>query len=147
MAGREPMRGKCRTNVRCWNKTGEFRTGSTNGTNGVPVISICSYRAIVLRALPNLEILDNVGVTQEELNDALKAGAAQQRQEDVYEDAYSNGPSQQQQQQAYQQQSPNREVSIYRTPPRPNHHRFHLLITSFISTSHQNKTNTNTYMQ
>lgn len=69
----------------------------------------------MLRALPNLEMLDNVGVTQEELNEALKGGVAQQREEDVYEDAYPNGPSQQQQQ-AYQQQSPNREVSISRTP-------------------------------
>lgn len=71
----------------------------------------------MLRALPNLEMLDNVGVTQEELNEALKGGVAQQREEDVYEDAYPNGPSQQQQQQqAYQQQSPNREVSIFRMP-------------------------------
>lgn len=59
-------------------------------------------------------MLDNVGVTQEELNEALKAGVAQQREEDVYEDAYTNGPPQQQQQ-AYQQQSPNREVSIRQT--------------------------------
>lgn len=75
--------------------------------------SVLSYRAIVLRALPNLEMLDNVGVTQEELNEALKGGVPQPREEDVYEDAYSNGPSQQQKQQAYQQQSPNREVSIF----------------------------------
>lgn len=66
-----------------------------------------------------MEMLDNVGVTQEELNDALKGGVAQQREDEVYEDAYSNGPSQQQQQKAYQHQSPNREVSIQRTP---NHH-------------------------
>lgn len=76
---------------------------------------IFSYRAIVLRALPNLEILDNVGVTQEELNEALKAGPPQQREEEVYEDAYANGPTQQQ---AYQQQSPNREVSISQGTPR-----------------------------
>lgn len=76
--------------------------------------SICSYRAIVLRALPNLEMLDNVNVTQEELNDALKGGVPPQRDEEVYDDAYSNGPAQQPQQppQAYHQQSPNRDVSI-----------------------------------
>lgn len=66
-----------------------------------------SYRAIVLRALPNLEMLDNVSVTPEELADAMKAGNAAQSQEEIYEDAYSNGPSQQQtQQQQYQQQPP-----------------------------------------
>lgn len=85
-----------------------------------------SYRSIVLRALPNLEMLDNVCVTAEELADAMKGGHAVQSQEDVYEDAYSNGPSQQQaqqqqqqsqyhqqQQQQYRHQSPVREV---RTP-------------------------------
>lgn len=49
-------------------------------------------------------MLDNVSVSQEEVNEALKGGVAQQREEEVYEDAYTNGPSQ-------QQQSPNREVS------------------------------------
>lgn len=66
-----------------------------------------SYRLIVLRALPNLEMLDNVSVTPEELADAMKGGNAAQSQEEIYEDAYSNGPSQQQtQQQQYQQQPP-----------------------------------------
>lgn len=76
----------------------------------------------MLRALPNLEMLDNVSVTPEELAEALKGGGAVQREEDQYEDAYSNGPSQQQQQyqqqqqqqQQYRQQSPGREVCIYR---------------------------------
>ena len=70
----------------------------------------------MLRALPNLEMLDNVSVTQEELSDAVKVGHAVQSQEEVYEDAYSNGSGQQQQQQPQQQQqfrqqSPVREVS------------------------------------
>lgn len=52
-------------------------------------------------------MLDNVSVTPEELADAMKAGNAAQSQEEIYEDAYSNGPSQQQtQQQQYQQQPP-----------------------------------------
>lgn len=86
-----------------------------------------NYRAIVLRALPNLETLDNVGVTAEELADAMKGGNAVQSQEEIYEDAYSNGSgqppqtqqqpyeqqSQQQQQQQYRQSSPVRE----KTPP------------------------------
>lgn len=68
-------------------------------------LHVYSYRAIVLRALPNLEMLDNVSVTPEELADAMKGGNAAQSQEEIYEDAYSNGPSQQQtQQQQYQQQ-------------------------------------------
>lgn len=80
-----------------------------------------SYRLIVLRALPNLEMLDNVSVTPEELSDAMKGGHAVQSQEEVYEDAYSNGggqqqaqqqQQQQQNQQQYRQQSPIREVSV-----------------------------------
>ncbi|XP_055322446.1 uncharacterized protein F09G8.5 isoform X2 [Sitodiplosis mosellana] len=80
------------------------------------------YRLIVLRALPNLEMLDNVSVTPEELSDAMKVGHAVQSQEEVYEDAYSNGAGQQQaqqqqlqqqQQQPFRQQSPVRE----KTPP------------------------------
>lgn len=112
MAGRESVRGQCWTKVSHLNKSIETDTFEEN--NVVFTRWGFSYRAIVLRALPNLEMLDNVGVTQEELNEALKAGVAQQREEDVYEDAYTNGPPQQQQQ-AYQQQSPNREVSIRQT--------------------------------
>lgn len=87
-----------------------------------------SYRAIVLRALPNLEMLDNVSVTPEELADAIKGGQIVQSQEEIYEDAYLNDPSQQQSQQAqyqqqqqqqppsqqqYRQTSPVREVCIF----------------------------------
>lgn len=103
-----------------------------------------NYRAIVLRALPNLEMLDNVSVTPEELADAMKGAHLAQSQEEIYEDAYSNGPSQQQaqqqpqqqQQQQYQQQTPHHQQQQYRhqspvrekTPPNqeyspaePNH--------------------------
>lgn len=85
------------------------------------VVYCISYRAIVLRALPNLEMLDNVSVTSEELAEAMKGGQAIQSQEEIYEDAYSNGGGQQahqqqqpppQQQQQYRQQSPIREVSF-----------------------------------
>lgn len=58
-----------------------------------------SYRSIVLRALPNLEMLDNVGVTSEELADAMKGLHTIQRDEEMYEDAYSNGSGQHHQQQ------------------------------------------------
>lgn len=64
-----------------------------------------SYRAIVLRALPNLKKLDNVEVTQEEVDNALREeGMQQAAEEDVYEDAYE--ARQQQQQQQQQLQSP-----------------------------------------
>lgn len=102
----------------------------------------CSYRSIVLRALPNLEMLDNVSVTPEELADAMKGGHAMQSQEEMYEDAYSNGQSpqqsqqqqsqyQQQQQQQYRQQSPVREVGFtFKLPFAPPFYTVELLITN-----------------
>ncbi|XP_022221792.1 uncharacterized protein F09G8.5 isoform X1 [Drosophila obscura] len=47
-----------------------------------------NYRAIVLRALPNLKKLDNVEVTQEEVDDALRRGGSSVPEDEVYEDAY-----------------------------------------------------------
>ncbi|XP_026849871.1 transcription factor mef2A isoform X4 [Drosophila persimilis] len=60
-----------------------------------------NYRAIVLRALPNLKKLDNVEVTQEEVDDALRrggsvggggggggGGSGSVPEDEVYEDAY-----------------------------------------------------------
>ncbi|BFF98568.1 uncharacterized protein DMAD_06706 [Drosophila madeirensis] len=52
-----------------------------------------NYRAIVLRALPNLKKLDNVEVTQEEVDDALRrggggGGGGSVPEDEVYEDAY-----------------------------------------------------------
>lgn len=69
----------------------------------------------MLRALPNLQKLDNVEVTQEEVQDALK-GAGQVQNEEVYEDAYTNGaPEQQQYQQPPPQQPPQQQQ--YQQPP------------------------------
>lgn len=85
---------------------------------------------MVLRALPNLEKLDNVDVTPEEVAEALRGGGVAHREEEAYEDAYSNGTAaqqsqnqqsqqqqqpqqQQQQQQQWRQQSPVREVLFY----------------------------------
>ncbi|XP_032310190.1 putative cyclin-dependent serine/threonine-protein kinase DDB_G0272797/DDB_G0274007 isoform X2 [Drosophila ananassae] len=65
-----------------------------------------NYRAIVLRALPNLKKLDNVEVTQEEVDDALRAGGSAAPEDDVYEDAYQPQQQQQQQQRASPQQMP-----------------------------------------
>ncbi|XP_018801652.1 PREDICTED: adenylate cyclase, terminal-differentiation specific isoform X4 [Bactrocera latifrons] len=82
-----------------------------------------SYRQTVLRALPNLKKLDNVEVTQEELDEALRAGGSgsgsggTREEEDVYEDSYAqqqppsryeqpSPPQQQQQQQAQQNHYP-----------------------------------------
>ncbi|XP_036337444.1 myb-like protein AA [Rhagoletis pomonella] len=83
-----------------------------------------NYRQTVLRALPNLKKLDNVEVTQEELDEALRGGGGgsgsgsggTREEEDVYEDSYAqqqptqryeqpSPPQQQQQQQQLQQQS------------------------------------------
>ncbi|XP_030571644.1 ras-interacting protein RIP3 isoform X2 [Drosophila novamexicana] len=63
-----------------------------------------NYRAMVLRALPNLKKLDNVEVTQEELDDALRNSSSQMAEEDVYEDAYEARQQQQQQQRTSPQQ-------------------------------------------
>ncbi|KAL7733829.1 hypothetical protein ACLKA6_011552 [Drosophila palustris] len=59
-----------------------------------------NYRSIVLRALPNLKKLDNVEVTQEELDEALRGGGLKV-EDDVYEDAYE--PRQQTQRNSPQQ--------------------------------------------
>ncbi|XP_004525312.1 uncharacterized protein LOC101461147 isoform X6 [Ceratitis capitata] len=69
-----------------------------------------SYRQTVLRALPNLKKLDNVEVTQEELDEALRAGGGgsgsgsggTREEDDVYEDSYA----QQQPPSRYEQPSP-----------------------------------------
>ncbi|XP_017059998.1 putative uncharacterized protein DDB_G0291608 isoform X1 [Drosophila ficusphila] len=75
-----------------------------------------NYRAVVLRALPNLKKLDNVEVTQEELDDALRGGGGAAPEDEVYEDAYQQQQQtartspqqmpQQQQQHSYPQHSP-----------------------------------------
>lgn len=69
----------------------------------------------MLRALPNLQKLDNVEVTPEEVQDALKGGGQVQREEEVYEDAYTNGPAQEQQN--YQQQPPPQQTQQQQHPP------------------------------
>ncbi|KAL7733832.1 hypothetical protein ACLKA6_011552 [Drosophila palustris] len=97
-----------------------------------------NYRSIVLRALPNLKKLDNVEVTQEELDEALRGGGLKV-EDDVYEDAYEprqqtqrNSPqqlplqhsppqqqstTQQQQQQQQQQQMQRRSSSPMKEEP------------------------------
>ncbi|KRF84704.1 uncharacterized protein [Drosophila virilis] len=74
-----------------------------------------NYRAMVLRALPNLKKLDNVEVTQEELDDALRNSSSQMAEEDVYEDAYE--ARQQQQQQQQQRTSPQQIQQQQAQPP------------------------------
>lgn len=65
-----------------------------------------SYRAIVLRALPNLKKLDNIEVTPEEVQEAMRMPI--QREENIYEDTNerTTATPNQQQQQNYQQQQP-----------------------------------------
>ncbi|XP_055911148.1 alpha-protein kinase 1 isoform X7 [Eupeodes corollae] len=67
-----------------------------------------SYRAVVLRALPNLKKLDNVEVTPEEVEEALNGAPAQveEEEDDSYESPPqpSSHPQQQQQQKVHHQQ-------------------------------------------
>ena len=72
-----------------------------------------SYRLIVLRALPNLKVLDNVEVTPEEVNDAMRA-SVRREETPVYEEQYQEPVPQRQQQQEYRQPSPVREVCLGR---------------------------------
>ncbi|GAB0090268.1 uncharacterized protein DMENIID0001_049790 [Sergentomyia squamirostris] len=70
-----------------------------------------NYRSIVLRSLPNLQKLDNVEVTPEELAEARRGSV--KRDDVIYEDSSYVEPSstQNQQQSQYRQQSPMRERS------------------------------------
>ncbi|XP_064545981.1 adenylate cyclase, terminal-differentiation specific isoform X5 [Drosophila montana] len=79
-----------------------------------------NYRAMVLRALPNLKKLDNVEVTQEELDDALRNSSSQMAEEDVYEDAYEARQQQQQQQRTSPQQI-QQQQSQSQPPSYPQH--------------------------
>ena len=66
-----------------------------------------NYRAIVLRALPNLKKLDNVDVTPEEVTDAMNMRS-------FVEEPPQQQPTQQQQ---YRNSSPINDVSItYKVP-------------------------------
>ncbi|XP_055382175.1 uncharacterized protein LOC129612541 isoform X5 [Condylostylus longicornis] len=91
-----------------------------------------NYRSIVLRALPNLKKLDNVDVTPEEIEEAMRMTV--QRDEEVYEDAREVQQQQQQQQpqpqpqqqQQRRSQSPSKEEyyqSDYQKPQQPSHYR------------------------
>ncbi|XP_017127163.1 double-stranded RNA-binding protein Staufen homolog isoform X4 [Drosophila elegans] len=97
-----------------------------------------NYRAVVLRALPNLKKLDNVEVTQEELDDALRGGGGGAAPEDeVYEDAYQQQqqqtartspqqmPQQQQQQHNYPQHSPPSQQQQQQQQQQQYHHQQH----------------------
>ncbi|XP_030371864.1 putative uncharacterized protein DDB_G0291608 isoform X1 [Scaptodrosophila lebanonensis] len=87
-----------------------------------------NYRAIVLRALPNLKKLDNVEVTQEEMDDALRGSAGAIPEDEVYEDAYEarqqqqrTSPQQQQQQQQQHQQHQQHSYPQHSPPPQQHY--------------------------
>jgi hypothetical protein len=46
---------------------------------------LCRYRLTVLRALPNLQKLDNIPVQPEELQDALRKGRELVHPEDIHD--------------------------------------------------------------
>ncbi|XP_013107579.1 centrosomal protein of 97 kDa isoform X5 [Stomoxys calcitrans] len=97
------------------------------------------YRAVVLRALPNLKKLDNIEVTQEEVDEALRSGSGGGGgggvavEDDTYEDAYEQQQQQQQQQlyeqqqqqyqQQQQQQQQQQRQSQAQQPPQPQYRR------------------------
>ena len=97
------------------------------------MLLLCSYRAIVLRALPNLKKLDNIDVTPEEVEEALKGAPWKQEVDDVYEDAnngatqqehYNQSQQQQQQhlQQYQQQQQQQQQPPSQQQPTQPQYH-------------------------
>lgn len=49
----------------------------------VKLLVLCRYRLTVLRALPNLQKLDNIAVQPEEVQDALRKGRELLHPEDV----------------------------------------------------------------
>ncbi|XP_075162491.1 uncharacterized protein LOC142235119 isoform X9 [Haematobia irritans] len=94
------------------------------------------YRAVVLRALPNLKKLDNIEVTQEEVDEALRSGSGGGGgggggavEDDPYDDTYEQQQQQQQQQQQlYEQQQQQYQQQQQRQtqaqqPPQPQYRR------------------------
>ncbi|XP_075162483.1 uncharacterized protein LOC142235119 isoform X2 [Haematobia irritans] len=93
------------------------------------------YRAVVLRALPNLKKLDNIEVTQEEVDEALRSGSGGGGgggggavEDDPYDDTYEQQQQQQQQQQLYEQQQQQYQQQQQRQtqaqqPPQPQYRR------------------------
>lgn len=79
---------------------------------------LSSYRKIVLRALPKLIKLDNVEVTPEEVNEALRGPVdshqphKQQPKEEVYEEDYETAYRAQAAQSSFRGHSPVREVKF-----------------------------------
>ncbi|XP_046806880.1 dynein axonemal assembly factor 1 isoform X8 [Lucilia cuprina] len=95
-----------------------------------------NYRAIVLRALPNLKKLDNVEVTQEEVDEASRGGSGSGGvavEDDPYDDAYEQQQQQQQhqqqqqqyeQQQYQQQQQQRQQQQQHQQPPQPQQQQY-----------------------
>ncbi|XP_016966468.1 uncharacterized protein LOC108035374 isoform X6 [Drosophila biarmipes] len=84
-----------------------------------------NYRQLVLRALPNLKKLDNVEVTQEELDDALRGGGGAAPEDEVYEDAYQQQQQHQQTARTSPQQMPQQQQQHsypQHSPPQQQHH-------------------------
>ncbi|KAH8298662.1 hypothetical protein KR018_009877 [Drosophila ironensis] len=80
------------------------------------------YRSIVLRALPNLQKLDNIEVTQSELDEAQRAPrVVAAPEEEVYEDAFQQ---QHQSQRSSPQQMPQQQQHNFpqHSPPAPQYH-------------------------
>lgn len=72
----------------------------------------------VLRTLPQLQKLDNVAVTQEELREASRKGKVLTHPEDPQESEEEEYIPQNQYQQRHQEYPPEQEYSPQRSPPR-----------------------------
>ncbi|KAF2900162.1 hypothetical protein ILUMI_06029 [Ignelater luminosus] len=83
-----------------------------------PCANVDGYRMTVLRTLPQLQKLDNVAVTQEELREASRKGKVLTHPEDPQESEEEEYIPQNQYQQRYQEYPPEPEYSPQRSPPR-----------------------------
>ncbi|XP_060526568.1 cilia- and flagella-associated protein 410-like isoform X2 [Cylas formicarius] len=86
-----------------------------------PCSNIEGYRLAVIKTLPQLQKLDNVAITQEELRDAQKRGKTLTHPEDVQDESEEEyaPPSSPQQYTRYQEYSEPEYSPVQRSPPRP----------------------------
>ncbi|XP_063919577.1 acidic leucine-rich nuclear phosphoprotein 32 family member A-like isoform X3 [Zophobas morio] len=85
-----------------------------------PCANVDGYRLAVIKALPQLQKLDNVQVTQEDLREAQRKGRTLTHPDDAQEseEEYVQPPQQPQQYNKYQDYSESEYSPVQRSPPR-----------------------------
>ncbi|RZC33320.1 acidic leucine-rich nuclear phosphoprotein 32 family member, partial [Asbolus verrucosus] len=84
-----------------------------------PCANVEGYRLAVIKALPQLQKLDNVQVTQDELREAQRKGRTLTHPDDAQDSEEEYAPQQQQQQyNRYQDYSESEYSPVQRSPPR-----------------------------